>query len=355
VLLSDEQSYQVTDDRHTWNLLSGEQVNLQWYEGSWSFGNALKWIADQSLERLAQDAGVRPTGEVWITIYPTMPELKEVDIHIYEWAGGIAYPVYNSTIIAIGTDELDWAESVIPHELAHLLTDSVVYNCRGMWLPTWLSEGLAEFAEGETYPSYAVLVDEALEDDELPPLRTLESGFSSDSTEASLSYGHSGMVVTYMIEQFGAEKIASLLEEIKSGKKIDKALEAVYGMNTDGIEAEWRISLGFKAQPTLAPTDANRTAVPTIALWTSVVRPTETPTSKPSDTPTIAVPTDTPRPPPSTTPAIVAVSNVQNPNEPDVDQPTSRPIFLVILPAIGLILITGGIVFFTKMRKGREP
>ena len=86
-------------------------------------GRSLVNIASQSLDRLASDAGVRPTGQIWITIYPTVEELQEVDIHTSEWAGGLAYTEYNSSIIAIGSDELTWASSVIPHEVAHLVTE----------------------------------------------------------------------------------------------------------------------------------------------------------------------------------------------------------------------------------------
>ncbi len=299
--VTDEQSYLVNDPRHTWNLLTSGQVNLQWYDGNASFGRSLVNIASQSLDRLAKDAGVRPTGQIWITIYPTVEELQEVDIHSSEWAGGLAYTEYNSSIIAIGSDELTWASSVIPHEVAHLVTESVIFNCKGVWLPTWLGEGLSMYAEGPIDQIYIDMVTSALEKSELPPLRRLDSGFSSISSEASLSYGHSGMVVTYMIDKYGAQKMADLLEAVKSGQVTNKALQGVYGKDTDAMEAEWRISLGFDPQPTPVPTSSSKTAVPTLALWTSVVRPSATPTSLPTDTPTILPPTETPEPLPSPT------------------------------------------------------
>ena len=36
--ITNEQSYLVNDPRHTWNLLTSGQVNLQWYDGNASFG-----------------------------------------------------------------------------------------------------------------------------------------------------------------------------------------------------------------------------------------------------------------------------------------------------------------------------
>ncbi len=352
-LLTEEQSFAVNDPRHTWNLLTRGQVNIQWYTGSSSFGQTLADIASQSIARLSEKAGIGPSGPIWITIYPTTAELKEVDIHTVEWAGGLAYPEYNSSIIAINTDELAWAAYVIPHELAHLVTESVMFNCKGMWLPTWLSEGLSTVAEGEIPQEYISMVTSALKKNSLPPLRTLESGFSKDTEAASLSYGHSGMVVNYMIDQYGSEKMADLLETIKSGLRIDKALLAVYGLDTDGIEARWRISLGYEPQPTLVPTSPTKSAVPTMALWTSVVRPKTTPTSLPTLTPQPPA-TDTPQIIPSvkpTQPLSTATSSpVDTPVNPDSPTPTLPYLILGIIIAI----VAAGILLFFILRKRRK-
>ncbi len=350
-VLTEEQSYQVNDTRHTWNLLTSGQVNLQWYQGSSTFGQSLLSIAVKSLDRMANNAGVRPSGQIWITIYPTAAELLEVDIHASEWAGGVAYPEYNSTIIAIGSGELDWAASVIPHELAHLVTQAVVFNCQGMWLPTWLSEGLAVYAEGDISSYYSDMVTSALDDNKLPPLRTLESGFSSISEEANLSYGQSGMVVTYLIAQYGAEKMSELLAAVQSGKKIDKALMTVYGKDTDGIEADWRISLGYAAQPTLPPVNSTHTAVPTMALWTSAVKPSSTPTTQLTLTPAPVNPTATTEPPSSSTP--ITTPNIPSKSDP-ASSSTIKSIYTLGLAIITIILIAAAVIILIIVAKRRK-
>ena len=348
--ITDEQSYLVYDPRHTWNLLTSGQVNLQWYDGNASFGQTLVNIASQSLDRLAEDAGVRPIGQIWITIYPTVEELQEVDIHTSEWAGGLAYTEYNSSMIAIGSDELAWASSVIPHEVAHLVTESVIFNCKGVRLPTWLGEGLSMYAEGPINQIYIDLVTSALEKSDLPPLRTLDSGFSSISSEASLSYGHSGMMVTYLIDKYGAQKMADLLEAVKSGQVINKALQGVYGKDTDAMEAEWRISLGFEPQPTLVPTSSSKTAVPTLALWTSVVRPRATPTSLATDTPTLPPPTETPEP--ITSPTLIASSGSSSATDPVGSKGSSSAALIeIIIGSVVLIAIVGFTLFIIIKRR----
>jgi hypothetical protein len=337
-LITDEQSYLVNDPRHKWNLLTSGQVNLQWYEGNNAFGQTLLRIATQSLERMAKNAGISPTGQIWLTIYPTTEELLEVDIHASEWAGGIAYPEYNSTIMAIGEDQLTWAGSVIPHELAHLVTDAVVFNCKGIWLPTWLSEGLAVYAEGEISTDYHDMVIAALDANTLPPLRTLESGFSSVSEAANLAYAQSGMVATYMVDQYGSQKMSDLLASIQSGNLIDKALQAVYGKNTDGIEAEWRISLGYAPQPTQVSANTSRTTVPTLALWTSAAKASVTPTTPGTATP--VPPIETPNPSPEPTIAATVTSITPDPTS----SKGIKSIYIVGIAIVTVILVAVAII-----------
>jgi hypothetical protein len=60
---------------------------------------------------------------------------------------------------------------------------------------------------------------------------------------------------------------------MQSGKTIDSALQQVYNLDTDSLDNAWRDSLGFppiasSSQGTPTP-GAKRTAVPTMALWTT--------------------------------------------------------------------------------------
>ena len=292
-LLTELQHYRVADTRYSWHSLSDGPITIQWISGTQAFGVALMNIATQALERLLEEAGISAPDQLWITVYPSAEEVREVAIHASEWAGGIAYPEYQSTILGIAPNELEWAEMIIPHELAHLVTDALVFNCRGVWLPTWLSEGLSMVAEGDQSSIYNESVLFALEAGDLPPLRTLTRGFSPYASDATRSYGQSNMVVTYMLETYGPEHMADLMAAIQSGMTTDEALQAVYQMDTDGLDSEWRISLGYPPQPTRAALNTTPTLVPTLALWTALVPPSETPS--PTSTST-EVPTQTPIP-----------------------------------------------------------
>ena len=338
-LLSEEQTYLVSDTRYTWQSLSSGPVTLQWYRGTVSFGQALMDIATQALDRLAEEAGITPPPQIWITVYPDAEAIQEVAIHSSEWAGAIAFPDYRSIIAGIAPGELDWAADVLPHELAHLTTDALVFNCLGVRLPTWLSEGLAVVAEGDISDYYHDLVISALETDDLPPLRTLARGFSPYSDEAVRSYAQSGMVIEYMLDQYGPTGMADLLHAIQSGSIPDDALLEVYTLDTDGLDAAWRVSLGFQPQPTRSALSSTATQIPTLALWTAVIQPsttlnpsatfTQTPTETVTPQPTQPGPVSSPEP--SSTPPDAAKTPIL--------LWTSLPVAIVLLLGIFWIVV----------------
>ena len=103
-----------------------------------------------SLEQIEEEMDLHITDPIHITVYPNVEEVRQALLVTTEWTGGVAFPGHNSMIIGVNTYELDWARRIIPHELNHLVVNSLVFNCQGVRLPTWLKEGLAEISEGPT-------------------------------------------------------------------------------------------------------------------------------------------------------------------------------------------------------------
>jgi Peptidase MA superfamily len=277
----------VQDQRHNWQSSSRGPVQVQWYQGDRAFGQRIAQTAFRGLGQLQRDLGVTYQRPIRITVYPDMDELREVLVETYEWTGAVALPEQGLILMAVSSEDSGWIEDVVPHELSHLVLLALTFNCQGGIVPTWLEEGLAERAVGPISPQEADSVLSALQAGSLPPLETLEGRFSQYSDEAGQSYNQSNMVVAYLVDTFGPDKLGGLLAALQSGIKIDKALASVYGFDTDGLDRVWRESLGFKVtEPAQAGATPTRTTIPTIALWTPVVQasPTSVPSPSPTDT-----------------------------------------------------------------------
>lgn len=287
-LRTEQQTFPYEDPRFTWNKIETERISIYWVDGDDSFGDQLMQISEDSLDRLENDLGIPFDSHIRLTIYPDTQSFQEAFLYISDWAGGLAFPEYNMLAIGLSPDMLFWAEDVIPHEIAHLVVNLKIFNCLGIQLPTWLSEGLSVAAEGPLPDDdYEELLEE-LEEGTLPGLATLASGFSANSGEARLSYTQSGAVVLFLIDAYGPEKLNELLSVMQSGKNVNPALLEVYGLDISGIDQAWRASLGYGEPPVAGQATPSTvpTGIPTLALWTAAsFNATPTPSPEATFTP----------------------------------------------------------------------
>jgi hypothetical protein len=81
----------------------------------------------------------------------------------------------------------------------------------------------------------------------------------------------------------------------------------VYDLDTAGLDAAWRVSLGFTSKAASQGdqgAEPTRTPVPTLALRVTVVRP-----SSPTPTPTVTIPAPSPTAIPSPSPSPTSASS----------------------------------------------
>jgi hypothetical protein len=263
------------DSIHSWQTISGGNINLHYYNGGASFAQQLHDTAAQALVRLSQDVGVSTDTAVNIYIYANTSDLKDSILYEPSWIGGQAFPENNIVILGISPDELDWGKGAEAHELTHVLVGHLTFSCLG-FIPTWLNEGLAMVGEGGLQSAQQALLDQAKTADALPALRTLTGAFSDESNRANLSYAEAYSVVNFMTSTYSHDKMTALLLDLRDGQTTDEALQAVYGFNVDGLDNAWRLSIGAKAQPN----NSQPTPVPT---------PTEVPTFVPVGAAPVAV------------------------------------------------------------------
>ena len=231
----------ISDDRYEWQSLTEGEVTLYWYEGDDSFSGELMTTTQDVLARLDEEAGAELENPVSIYIYANSEDLRGSMIFPQEWTGGVAFTRYGIITIGIGANTIDmeWGKRAIAHELTHLVIHQVTINPYND-LPTWLDEGLAMNAEGELQLYFVNELNEARNDGTLFSVRSLASPFPTDTDESILSYAQSYELVTFLINEYGQEKMFELLSTFRRGSGYDEALNKVYGFDMDGLDARWR-------------------------------------------------------------------------------------------------------------------
>lgn len=314
----------IEDNNHDWQSAQSGNVTVYWYLGDHNFGQLLLNEATDSLDRLENELGLPATEPVALWFYPTATDVRKVIFNVPEWAGGVAFPEYNATVLGVAPGETDWAGRIIPHELTHLVEGMLTFNCRGVSLPTWLSEGLARYAEGDPVPEEVAQIELALQNGRLPTLRSLSEGFSAYTDSASDAYTQSGQVVKYLIDTYGTKSMNDLLLTMQAGQLVDEALMTVYGLDTNGVDAAWRTAVGFAPTPTAEADALSLQATPTQIATVALggVPLLDTPTPLPSETP-IATQTFTPVPTPTHTPTAAETAVAEQIAELTTPEPTA--------------------------------
>ena len=296
VLDTPEETYEVVDDRYTWQAIDQDPLTLYWYNGEPAFASPLMNTAQEALDRLEASAGTRPLRPVKLFIYGSAQDLQGALVHPQEWTGGVSFTGFNIVAIGITPAALAWGQRAIAHELTHVVVGQVTFNCFRD-IPTWLSEGLATYNEDasrEPLPAYASALKEAVAAGGLISVRGLSGGFPTSQEDALLAYGESFSLVQYLTEEYGPEKLGALLAMYRSGNTTDVALEQVYRLDQEGLEEEWRRHIGAplvaKEPPDQTPTSL-APPVPAFELFTLSTPTPPTPKSDVGTTATEATPT----------------------------------------------------------------
>jgi hypothetical protein len=259
------QNLTFSDDRFAWQTVSQDDVTLHWYAGE-EVGPLLLEAAVAGLELLEQDMGIELQEDVEFYIYGSTADMQDAVLYIQDWAGGVAFSEYNIILMGVPPNLAeDWGRSTIRHELAHLVVGQYGRSCVGGHRPTWLEEGLAMYAEGEPSETVTADLDKGIKENSFAPLRSLNGPFPAHGDEAGSAYSQSYSTIQFLREEYGQEKLRTLLLLLAEGEGYDDALQTIYGFNVDDLELRWRAWLDVPARPIPpTPTPLSAAAIPTV-------------------------------------------------------------------------------------------
>jgi hypothetical protein len=328
-------SFVYDDTRYEWDVLESDLVRLYWHDQPAAFGQTHYQAAEDAAERLRDEFGVDPKDPTSIVIYNSHEELMTVLVDASaEWTGAVNFTGYG--VIAIGLGSSDWMDRVIPHELTHAMLDQVTKPPFGD-IPRWLHEGLAMRSEGGATAEERAILADAIDSGELVSLRALNSAFADARDQAVLSYAESYSLVTFIIEQYGTDKLEQLIGVFAEGAHYDDAMLEVFGVDMDGMEDLWRAYIG--APPRSGETRATPVPEVTAAATATPIPAMPTPTQPlPTATAVAAAPTPSETAPTATPASVAGIT------------PTPTPVGRPALPCLGGAPAIAGLALWMLLR-----
>lgn len=260
-LTTPDQSIVVEDTQRSWRNTASDPVDLYWYTGDNRFADTLMDAAQDALVTIREATGVEYDGDIRLYVYGDSTEMQSATLFAPDWSGGLAFPEHSAVLAAIAPNELAWGQRAVAHELTHVVLGQYTFSCLDS-TPTWVTEGLAMYAEGEPEEGLLSSLEEAVQEDTLLPVRSLSQNFSNDPNLAYLAYAQSYSLVAFLVEEYGPEKMIALLDQFREGSTEDQALQRVYGFDRDGLDAAWRRSIGAAESQAAGPAEGKATPTP---------------------------------------------------------------------------------------------
>ena len=139
---------------------------------------------------------------------------------------------------------VNW-QAVLYHEFCHVITLQMTKNK----MPRWLSEGISVYEEGQQNPAWGQRMTpkyrEMILGDELTPVSKLSGAFLDPKSEMHLQFAYyeSSLVVEFLVQKYGIEKLKAILRDLGEGVEINEAfakelngLNSAKGAGTDNAE-----------------------------------------------------------------------------------------------------------------------
>ncbi|MGB2694208.1 MAG: peptidase MA family metallohydrolase [Dehalococcoidia bacterium] len=246
---TDPQVVTYEDNRFEWHTISDGNLTLWWYSGSEYQANAVLAAGRESLDANAALLQTQVDIPVKIFWYASAEDMAPAILP--SQAAGVVTAgevVYSDTAMVSGSG----AEDIARHEIAHVVVRQAIGPIYSV--PDWLNEGLAVYSQSAPFSEQQASLDQAIQSGDVLSVRSLSSASSGAvASKVSLFYGQSYSLVDFLISTYGKEKFAKLFKAFSQGATTAEALEQAYGFDQDGLENEWRASVGLPPRAALTP------------------------------------------------------------------------------------------------------
>jgi len=255
-----------------WQSVSDGLINVYYYRQdgqSEGRAQAVLEVAADTYELMQPILGVELTEPMNIVVYSDYDDMRAALRPSSQVAArqlrtlGQAFANERSLLVD-GSSDLFSGDNTLTtaaHEFTHLLVADAAGSAYSS-IHTWLNEGLAVYSEQNPDSQFDNFLNAAIASDSVPPLSSLRT-YAGTPGETLRNYGVGHSVATYMVETYGAGKMAALFAGVRETRNMERTLESVYGLTIHELDNEWRRSVGLGARDLATPAPPPLQAIPT--------------------------------------------------------------------------------------------
>lgn len=225
-----------------WKYIQSTHFDIYYNAGSKYLAEYTAVTAEEAMAEYASLINYKPDGRSTIIVYDSHNDFQQTNAvlsYMPEGVGGVTELYKNRVILPFRGDYSEFRH-VIRHELIHSIVNFMFYGgtyqtavqTRGLILPLWMNEGLAEYASlrGLDTDTDMFMRDLVLNEN-LPPLERL-NGY--------LAYRGGQIFYWYIEQKYGKGKIADLLNTLRFAIDIDDAFLDIFNKDLDDFSEQWK-------------------------------------------------------------------------------------------------------------------
>lgn len=193
------------------------------------YGDKVLDLLERARAHLTAKYGLQLTNRITLEIFH---DQKDFAIRTFGLPGGAGFLgvcfgnviTANSPATRPGTPA-NW-EAILWHEFCHVVTLHLTRNK----MPRWLSEGISVYEERQANPSWGEKLTpqyrQFILGDDLTPISEMSGAFLKARSPLMLQFAYyqSSLVVEFLVERYGLEKLRAILADLGKGVEINAAI-----------------------------------------------------------------------------------------------------------------------------------
>ncbi len=239
-----------------WRFIQSQHFDIYYYgEKNYELAEFSAQSLESAYKQLREDFDHEIVDRIPLIIYDSHNDFSQTNVVALpinaEGIGGVTDKFKNRMTVPFDGDYNDFRRT-LHHELVHAVFNdmfyggtiqSIVRNNIQLVFPLWFEEGLAEYTALGWDTNTDMFIRDAVINGYLPPIQRL-SGY--------YAYRGGQSVWNFIVEEYGREKIAEILNRIKTSRSIEYGFVQSLGLTTQELSERWEESLKKRYFPEVA-------------------------------------------------------------------------------------------------------
>lgn len=239
-------------ENFNWQYIQSEHFDVYFYDGGYDIAKFTAEVAETSYVSIKNTFKFDITERIVIIIYKSHNDFQQTNVvfsFMPEGIGGVT-ELFKNRIALPYEGYYDQFRHVIHHELVHAVMNDMLYggsiqslvSGKVAQVPTWFSEGLAEYESQKWSTELDMVVRDATITGYLPPIEFLDY----------MPYQGGASVFRYIAQKYGTEKISEIINKVKGSFRFESAFRSALGIDFKDLTEEWQKQMKREYWPDIA-------------------------------------------------------------------------------------------------------